>query len=108
MRCRRALCSLPFQYAPATESSLKALMREAEGTCGPRQKSMNCGPSAYSEKRLSAFSLINSSFIQSSEYFRRPSSLGVMMRSNGRPLDSSPRSEEHTSDLQSHHELVCR
>ena len=26
------------------ESSLKALIFEVLGTCGPRQKSMNCGP----------------------------------------------------------------
>ena len=32
------------------ESSLNALIFDVSGTCGPRQKSMKCGPSVYSEK----------------------------------------------------------
>ena len=33
----------PRQYAPATDSSLNALMRLVDGACGPRQRSVN-GP----------------------------------------------------------------
>ena len=32
------------------ESSLNALIFEVSGTCGPRQKSMKCGPSVYSRE----------------------------------------------------------
>ena len=48
-----------------------------EGTCGPRQKSMNCGPSVYSEKMSPAFSSISSHFMHSPicAYFSRPSAL---------------------------------
>src|ERR1035438_289901 len=41
------------------ESSLKALIFEVSGRCGPRQKSMKCGPSVYSLKISSAFSSTN-------------------------------------------------
>ena len=39
---------------------------------------MKWGPSVYSVKTSSAFSSMSSFFIQSSAYFFRPSSLGVM------------------------------
>ena len=35
-------------------------MRDVDGTCGPRQKSMKFGPSVYSEKISSAFSSMSS------------------------------------------------
>ncbi len=57
------------------ESSLNALIFEVLGTCGPRQKSMKCGPSVYSVKTSPARSAISSHFIQASEYLRKPSSL---------------------------------
>src|SRR5579864_4687703 len=66
------------------ESSLKALIFEVDGTCGPRQKSMNCGPSVYSENTSPARSWISSHFIQASAYLRRPSCFGVRTRSYGR------------------------
>src|SRR6266850_4935887 len=81
MRCNCLLCSSPFQYAPAMESSLNALIFAVLGTCGPRQKSMKCGPSVYSLNTSPARSEISSHFI---------------------------RSEEHTSELQSPCNLVCR
>ena len=66
------------------ESSLNALIFEVSGTCGPRQKSMNCGPERVLGKDRIRFSAISSHFIQSSAYFRSPSSLGVSLRSYGR------------------------
>ena len=59
------------------ESSLKALILEVLGRCGPRQKSMKCGPSVYSENTSPARSAISSHFIQAPAYFLRPSSLAV-------------------------------
>ena len=81
MRWSCLLCSSPFQYAPAMESSLNALIFPVEGRCGPRQKSMNRGPSVYSVKISPARSSISSRFIQSSAYLRSPSSLAVSTRS---------------------------
>ena len=60
MRCSCAFFSSPFQYAPAIDSSLNALIFLVDGTCGPRQKSMKCGPSVYSENTSPARSVISS------------------------------------------------
>src|SRR5437773_8540730 len=38
---------------------------------------------------------------------RRPA-LGLEVHARGRRAPPRPRSEEHTSELQSHHDLVCR
>jgi hypothetical protein len=57
---------------------LERLELRGVGTCGPRQKSMKCGPSVYSEKMSSAFSSMSSTFIGSSmaRYLARPSGFG--------------------------------
>ena len=59
------------------ESSLNALIFEVSGTCGPRQKSMNCGPERVFGEDLAGLSSISSHFIQASAYFCRPSSFAV-------------------------------
>src|SRR5438445_10402071 len=61
MRCSGFFFAPPFRSAPAIDSSLKALIFEASGKCGPRQKSMKCGPSVYSEKtsKIKAFKLLS-------------------------------------------------
>ena len=41
MRCSILFFSFPRQYAPATLSSLMALMRPVDGMCGPEQRSVN-------------------------------------------------------------------
>ena len=38
----------------------------------------------------------------------RPANLHIQHASEVVAMDESPRSEEHTSELQSHHDLVCR
>ena len=40
MRCIGWLRESPFQYAPELCSTLNALRRPVDGTCGPVQKSM--------------------------------------------------------------------
>ena len=48
MRWSISLRESPRQYAPATFISLNTLSLPVDGTCGPRQRSMN-PPSRYSE-----------------------------------------------------------
>ena len=57
-----------------------------DGTCGPRQKSMKCGPSVYSEKISPARSSISSRFIQSSAYFVKADVFGRHLALEGQVL----------------------
>ena len=70
LQLRVLLVALPV--GARDRKQLERLDLPVDGTCGPRQKSMKCGPSVYSEKTSSAFSSISSRFIQSSLYFCKP------------------------------------
>ena len=59
------------------ESSLNALIFEVSGTCGPRQKSMKCGPERVFGEDLAGASLsISSHFIQAVGVFLQAFVLG--------------------------------
>ena len=63
------------------ESSLKALIFEVSGTCGPRQKSMNLGPRVYSVKTSPAFSVDELAFHPGFGVFLQAFAFGCRTRS---------------------------
>src|SRR5699024_11980019 len=104
MRCNWRLFSSPRQYAAADRISLNAGIRLVVGTCGPRHRSVH----ATVPSRVTLSYIVNPPAPTSTDAPSAASSTSPVLDFS--PINSSlyGRSEEHTSELQSRFDLVCR
>src|SRR5437773_9628826 len=76
-----------------------ALMLENTGDTGLAEKGLT-----FEVEQQLGDGVVRCIALGSSDGLRR----GMKVKSTGKPISVPVRSEEHTSELQSHHDLVCR